>query len=197
MSGNAGQQLPSVGEACLGTGGDVCIKLPVALLDYEASSLSDRSYPIEAGWAIIAADLSISSGGMLIRPHHRWTDWSEKAQLIHGITREMLFEGGAACREVAEHLAGIFDTLHGGVLSPDPAYETFWSDRLHEAAGVQRLWTIGSFHAALATTLKNADGGDVAEAKRALTSRRPHRAEADAKLFASVLAAAIRQQLRR
>lgn len=197
MNRDAGDELPSDGQVSLGPGGAACINLPVALLDYEASSLSDRSYPIEAGWAIIAADLSISSGTMLIRPHQRWTDWSDKSQSIHGINRKMLAEGGSACREVAEHLAGLFNGLPGAVLSADPDYETFWSDRLYEAAGVQRLWTISSFHAALATALTNADGGEVAEARRALTSRRPHRAEADAKLFASILAAAIRQHWRR
>ena len=61
-------------------------------LDFEASSLASASYPIEVAW---------SCGGDSIESHlisptgvSRWTDWSAKAEALHGLSREQLIAEG-------------------------------------------------------------------------------------------------------
>jgi DNA polymerase III epsilon subunit-like protein len=73
----------------------------LAFLDFEASSISNKSYPIEVGWVFEDG----SGEDFLIRPEQSWTDWSANAQAIHGITKMMLlhevnrpmFAGGPTC----------------------------------------------------------------------------------------------------
>lgn len=168
------------------------VQLPVAVLDYEASSLSDNSYPIEAGWAIITSDLSVSSGSILIRPHRRWADWSRTSERIHGLSREALIEEGIDCRTVAERLGTLFGELPGPVLSADPDYESFWSDRLYKAVGIERSWLVGSLNAVLAVELGRLDADQQAAIGRTLAAPRPHRAEPDSKLLATVLASLLK-----
>ncbi len=58
----------------------------LVFLDFEASSLAKRSYPIEVGWVFedgLGAEY-------LIRPAPDWTDWDEEAAAVHGIRREDL-----------------------------------------------------------------------------------------------------------
>lgn len=43
--------------------------------DVEASSLAPDSFPIEVGWAVVGADLTITSDAILIVPQADWTDW--------------------------------------------------------------------------------------------------------------------------
>ncbi|WP_171905933.1 hypothetical protein [Sphingobium phenoxybenzoativorans] len=53
----------------------------LVFLDFEASSLAKRSYPIEVGWVFEDG----SSAAYLIRPAPDWTDWDAGAAAIHGI----------------------------------------------------------------------------------------------------------------
>lgn len=55
-------------------------------IDFEASSLSDRSYPVEVAWVFQDG----RSESHLIAPAPEWTDWDERAEAIHGIGRGML-----------------------------------------------------------------------------------------------------------
>ena len=70
----------------------------IVFLDFEASSLSDESYPIEIGWA--GEDGSTEQH--LIRPAPGWTDWSATAEAVHRIERDQLLaEGSRATRSPA------------------------------------------------------------------------------------------------
>lgn len=54
-------------------------------LDIEASGLGSGSFPVEIAW--------VSEGGAeeshLIRPAPGWTQWSRRAEALHGITRAL------------------------------------------------------------------------------------------------------------
>jgi hypothetical protein len=52
-------------------------------LDFEASSLSDRSYPVEVAWVFQDG----RSESHLIRPATEWTDWDDEAEAIHGTVK--------------------------------------------------------------------------------------------------------------
>ncbi|WLD59324.1 hypothetical protein NFC81_05965 [Salinispirillum sp. LH 10-3-1] len=71
-----------------------------AILDIEASGFGRGSYPIEVGVAM--PDGTVVS--YLIAPHPDWTHWSDEAERLHGLSRELLLEKGFAPRQVAEQL---------------------------------------------------------------------------------------------
>jgi len=52
------------------------------ILDFEASSLSDTSYPISAGLAI-----DDQAYYWIIKPEPEWIDWSLESQAVHGLKR--------------------------------------------------------------------------------------------------------------
>lgn len=79
-----------------------------AFLDFEASSLSSSSYPIEVAWSLEDGTVEchlISPAGI-----EKWTDWSHKAEGLHGISRDQLLAHGkspsSVCRMMNEQLAG-------------------------------------------------------------------------------------------
>ncbi|NJD07038.1 MAG: hypothetical protein FIA97_11155 [Methylococcaceae bacterium] len=63
-----------------------------SFIDFEASSLGSASYPIEGAWNLAGGSIEsclISPAGI-----SRWTDWSDKAERIHGIAKaQLLVEG--------------------------------------------------------------------------------------------------------
>ena len=101
-------------------------------LDFEASSLADDSYPIEVGWVFEDGRTEVH----LIRPAPAWTDWSDKAQAIHGISRETLTAEGAPHDEVARRM---LDTLaEHQVYASAPSWDGKWLSLLLRAAGLPR-----------------------------------------------------------
>ena len=60
----------------------------IVFLDFEASSLSKHSYPVEIAWVFEDG----RSRSFLIKPKSGWTDWSADAEKIHGISRDRLQE---------------------------------------------------------------------------------------------------------
>ena len=107
-------------------------------LDFEASSLSHRSYPIEVAY-------SLENGWVeshLIRPAGQlgWRDWSEQAEAMHGISRDLLVLGGQSPRRVAEQLNR---ALHGRTVYCDGGeYDRFWLTRLYHAAGLKARFVL-------------------------------------------------------
>ena len=139
-----------------------------SFLDFEASSLD--GYPIEV--AISTGEGDIRS--WLIRPTWRWTDWSVKAEALHGISREMLARDGASVRDVARELN---EALEDGVAYSDsPKYDGWWCRQLFEAAGEQMRFRIG--HAG--TLIPDVPGYNAAiEAEARRLAGPPHRAARD------------------
>jgi hypothetical protein len=101
-----------------------------AIIDLEASGFGRGSYPIEVGIAL--ADGSVHA--LLIKPAEGWDHWDEKAQAIHGITRDYLQEHGKTPREVAIFLN---DLCSGLTLYSDAwSFDSSWLGRLFDEAEI-------------------------------------------------------------
>jgi hypothetical protein len=101
-------------------------------LDFEASSLSDDSYPIEVGWVFEDG----RSESHLIKPAPQWVEWDESAQTIHRISRAMLEAEGTSHEVVAHRL---LDTLRDHqVYASAPSWDGKWLSVLFRAAGLPR-----------------------------------------------------------
>jgi DNA polymerase III epsilon subunit-like protein len=104
----------------------------IVFIDFEASSLSKASYPVEVGW--VFDDGQDSS--CLIRPASDWTDWSSEAEAIHGISRKELQQDGKPVATVAQMM---FDTLSGHELfASAPSWDGKWLSTLLRAGGLPR-----------------------------------------------------------
>lgn len=102
-------------------------------LDCEASSLDPvGSYPIEVAWGSSGAAIE----SYLIDPNsypHGWEDWDPIAQAVHGLSRKYLRQYGRSVLTVA---AAVCKALEGRTVYSDaPDYDSFWLERLQNAAG--------------------------------------------------------------
>jgi len=99
------------------------------VLDFEASGLSNLSYPVEVGFTNGEEAYSF-----LIKPMDHWKYWDMKAQDIHGIEREYLNEKGTDALEIVEFLNS---TLKGSVVYCDVIkWDGFWLNVLFSDNGV-------------------------------------------------------------
>lgn len=104
----------------------------LAFLDFEASSLGKRSYPIEVAWVFEDG----RSETHLIRPAPDWTDWDEQAEAIHHIDRATLEREGTPHAVVAQRM---LDALTGhDLLASAPSWDGKWLSVLLRAAGKPR-----------------------------------------------------------
>ena len=104
----------------------------LVFLDFEASSLRKRSYPIEVGWVFEDG----RSESHFIRPAEGWTDWDEQAEAIHRISRSHLFTEGSPPDIVARHM---LEELTGhDLLASAPSWDGKWMSALLRAAGLPR-----------------------------------------------------------
>lgn len=148
--------------------------------DIEASSLHANSFPIEVGWAVVGADLTITSDAILIVPQPDWTDWHPQAEKVHGIRRCWLDQYGLPALDVAKVMNRVFGT--GVVFSDAPEWEAMWTRRLYDAVGVRRTWRIGDALPLLRATAGSQ--GDNGWLTTHLEDTRLHRADADALVLA-------------
>jgi hypothetical protein len=103
-----------------------------AFLDFEASSLSKQSYPIEVAWVFADG----RSESWLIRPAPDWQDWDERAEAIHQIPRHTLLRDGAPHDLVARRMV---EALSGHELfASAPSWDGKWLSVLLRAAGLGR-----------------------------------------------------------
>ena len=81
---------------------------PLAVIDFEASSLDPNGYPIEVGLALRPApDEPIRGWSALIRPAEDWTrhgDWSPASAKVHGIRGGELLARGQPSEPIATAL---------------------------------------------------------------------------------------------
>lgn len=108
------------------------------ILDFEASGFGSESYPIEVGYSLGCGDRFC----MLIRPEPEWLFWDERAEAVHGISRELLMRSGLdvvqACHELNRRLSGI--TLYSDAWVVDKE----WLNKLFAAAGVQPAFQLSA-----------------------------------------------------
>lgn len=97
------------------------------ILDFEASSLSDTSYPISAG-LIVEGTVYY----WIIKPKEDWIDWSLQSQAVHGLKRSYIEEHGMPADQV---FAEIMEVLikHTVIYSDAPSWEAMWLRRLGKA----------------------------------------------------------------
>lgn len=96
------------------------------IIDFEASSLCQNSYPIEVAWGSSRETVT----AFLLNPDKMtgWTDWSSKSFEFHNIQRKELLENGEDPKRVAEII--VKDLAGKSVYSDEPRFDTMWKDRL-------------------------------------------------------------------
>jgi hypothetical protein len=104
----------------------------IVFLDFEASSLSKVSFPIEVAWIFEDG----RSRSYLIKPPADWSDWSTEAEGIHGISKAVLLAQGASVDVVA---AAMIDDLSGhSLFASAPSWDGKWLSALLRKAGLPR-----------------------------------------------------------
>jgi hypothetical protein len=129
MLGSWGDAGTSVKEPLGGLG---VIEPMLVFLDFEASSLAKRSYPIEVAW--VFEDGRAESH--LIRPAPDWTDWDPQAEAIHGIARAVLERDGVPHDEVARRM--VAELSDHDLRASAPSWDGKWLSALLRASGLRR-----------------------------------------------------------
>jgi hypothetical protein len=104
----------------------------LVFLDFEASSLSKHSYPIEVAWVFEDG----ASESHLIRPAPEWTEWDPAAEAVHKIARATLDAEGTPHDAVARRMVAVL-TGHD-LLASAPSWDGKWLSTLLRAAGLPR-----------------------------------------------------------
>ncbi|WP_413111490.1 hypothetical protein [Thaumasiovibrio sp. DFM-14] len=99
-------------------------------VDFEASGLSQDSYPIEVGFCLPSGSMY----SMLINPLSvdDWSHWDRNAENIHHLSRRMLEQQGESVADVCQflnHSLGGYD-----VVLCDSQWDLYWLGRLYRAA---------------------------------------------------------------
>jgi hypothetical protein len=104
----------------------------IIFLDFEASSLGRRGFPIEVAWVFETGEAE----SYLIRPAEDWTEWAAEAEAVHSIRRVLLEQGGTPAMDVARR---VLDALSGHRLYVSaPSWDGQWLSRLLRAGGLPR-----------------------------------------------------------
>lgn len=100
---------------------------PVAIIDFEASCLPEygASYPIEVALVPVGGQPRT----WLIRPSDKWRfwDWSEEAETLHGISRDLLAHKGVPPLQVLQELAR---AAAGFRVYADSDLDAYWLETL-------------------------------------------------------------------
>ena len=114
-----------------------------AILDFEASSLSAQSWPIEIGLSWIERD-TLQTWHSLIRPAPEWNlaDWSPQSAAVHGIPIASL-EGAPSALNVAQEFLKVLRDRR--LVSDAPEFEARWLSRLLMVNGEDQVPLIEDF----------------------------------------------------
>ncbi|MDJ0740880.1 MAG: hypothetical protein QNJ91_14285 [Gammaproteobacteria bacterium] len=106
------------------------------IIDVEASGFGSGSYPIEVGVALADG----SRHCYLVSPARSWKHWDERAELMHGITRDTLLTYGRPIADIAWRLN---ELLHRRTAYSDAwSYDMSWLGRLYDAANMRQAFRI-------------------------------------------------------
>lgn len=158
-------------------------------IDFEASSLSGDSWPIEIGLAWIDEREKLRSTSKLIKPPLQWpaADWSKASERIHGIRREEL-ETAEEAKDVARWLAK--QLIGKRILSDAAEFDGRWMQRLMATFSRDRIYEISSIQLEACSRF---EGDAMAMFFRAFArNRTKHRAASDALNLAQAWRAALR-----
>jgi len=122
---------------------------PLAMIDFEASSLDQDSYPIEVGLALWPGpDEPILGWSTLIRPARDWTrrgHWSPASAKVHGIRGSDLLAHGRSPKRVALALNEALGLAAVAWCDGGP-YDAHWARALFKACGVRPTFALGHWH---------------------------------------------------
>jgi hypothetical protein len=94
-------------------------------IDFEASSLNQyNSYPISVG--IVHQGKAYY---WLIKPKESWTDWDNKAEQLHGLSKGFLIANGKEPKKVIKKITSLLGT-QCTLFSDNPFWERLWLNRL-------------------------------------------------------------------
>lgn len=114
------------------------LPLPLAAIDFEASSLEWDGYPIEVGIAVWQAPGAPLLGwSALIRPTRAWREgghWSRASARVHGIGGRELQDQGLPPDTVANVLNTVLEPVGTAWCDGSP-YDVQWAGALFKAAG--------------------------------------------------------------
>ena len=126
---------------------------PLAVIDFEASSLDQDGYPIEVGLAFWhSPDEAIYGWSTLIQPAWEWTrngHWSPKSAKVHGISGRELLADGKPVDCVAARLNEMLGSERIAWCDGD-AYDIHWTGALFKAAKATPLFRLGAWHRLIA-----------------------------------------------
>lgn len=145
------------------------------VLDFEASSLEEESYPISAGL--------VSRGHShywVIKPEPEWTDWSTQSERIHGLSRLYIEKEGLPARQVYNEINEIL-WYHEYVVSDAPEWDRKWLLKLGVSNAVFRDAR------SLLSPDKTSSFSNMKEKLWAMHNLHPHRADHDAIAIALTL----------
>ena len=113
----------------------------VAFMDFEASGLATRSWPIEVGWAIGGVDPK----SVLIAPQPTWpmSAWDPAAERLHGLEVETLHRAGEPAVAVCKMLNASLGAAN--VYTDAPDYDANWLNVLYQSVGMRATFRIADF----------------------------------------------------
>lgn len=146
------------------------------ILDIEASGFGRGSYPIEIGFSTGDGALFCS----LILPEHDWLHWDDGAEMLHGISRDLLRQHGKPARWMAEQLNA---RLRGQIVYCDGwGHDYTWLNRLYDAVEMRPSYRLDDLRKLLSEDEANRWKG-VTEAVRSRQQLTRHRASSDARVL--------------
>lgn len=164
-----------------------------ALIDFEASCLPEygQSFPIEVAVARIDGESRV----WLIRPVEAWRhwDWSEEAERLHGLRREVLEQQGQPPEVVVREMAAFVNDCD---VYADADLDQYWLEVLCHAAGVKPPFPVhfvGEFMQQRGYTRGQVDAA-LDEARRRLPLE--HAAREDARRLALVVRLLLEEESR-
>jgi hypothetical protein len=108
------------------------------IIDIEASGFGFESYPIEIGVVLSNGQKYCS----LIKPEKNWSYWDQDAELVHGLSLELLYLHGKPVQTVAWDLNQFL--RNQTVYSDGWVLDKPWLTRLFYQAGIAPVFFISS-----------------------------------------------------
>lgn len=152
------------------------------IIDVEASGFGSLSYPIEVG----VINQSSKRFCNLIKPQNDWTHWDTEAELLHGISRELLAKNGLpvelVCHQLNQFLMGQVVYSDGWVV------DVTWLIKLFHAANVRMQFHVSSLEMILNETQMSLWHSTKDRVFQKMQEQR-HRASSDAALIQNTFVA--------
>ncbi|MEJ0023590.1 MAG: hypothetical protein WDN76_09305 [Alphaproteobacteria bacterium] len=153
----------------------------IVFLDFEASSLSPESWPVEVGYAGACG----AEDAFLLSRHREWSMeyWDRNSANLHGISLADLDEFGVPAEAAIDRLAKKLGNAI--VVSDAPDFENHWLRRISTAAGKPTPFVVQDWEEYLPAGQSEAERKALTEQARKQEGVR-HRAGPDARVMRAV-----------